>query len=101
MAKAKVVWAESALDDVQRIGDYLSAEASVDVANDFVGRLFESTDRLEKFPLSGAQIEENPAFRHVVVVGYRVIYRVLESVEVIAVITPGQNPKKILAFSKK
>ena len=101
MGKAEIIWTEAALSNVNAIGAHIAVEASSEMAGAFVERLFESTDRLEDFPYSGAETQENPAFRHVVVSGYRVIYRVLEAVEVIAVIAPGQDAVKILTPTKK
>ena len=49
---AKVIWAPSALGDVESIAEYI-AKDSVEMASLFVSRLFDATDRLHKFPFSG------------------------------------------------
>jgi plasmid stabilization system protein ParE len=45
------------LDDIDSIAEYIARD-SLDLAVLFVRRLFEATDRLQKFPLSGRMIPE-------------------------------------------
>ncbi|PIU55930.1 MAG: hypothetical protein COS88_03580 [Chloroflexi bacterium CG07_land_8_20_14_0_80_51_10] len=45
----KVIWAPSALDDINSIAEYIARD-SVDQAALFVARLFESTERLQESP---------------------------------------------------
>jgi toxin ParE1/3/4 len=54
---AKVIWAPSALDDIESIAEYI-AKDSVEMASLFVSRLFYATDRLQEFPFSGRIIPE-------------------------------------------
>ena len=72
----KVIWAPSALEDVDSIADYIARD-SVDQAALFVARLFEATDRLQKFPLSGRVIPEvsNYSCREIIYGFYRIMYR--------------------------
>lgn len=100
MGKTEVVWAESALREVDAIGSYIAAD-SIEAANLFVEGLLSSVERLQQHPLSGQIISENPGFRHVVFKGYRVIYRIVEEVEIVAVIAPGRDAGKILPIVKK
>ena len=74
---AQVTWAPSALDDVDSIAQYIARD-SVDQAALFVTRLFEATDKLAEFPLSGRVIPEiaNPSCREVYCGFYRIMYRV-------------------------
>ncbi len=74
---AKVIWAPSALDDVESIAEYI-AKDSVEMASLFVSRLFDATDRLQEFPFSGRIIPEinNPDCREVIYGTYRIMYRV-------------------------
>jgi addiction module RelE/StbE family toxin len=76
---AKVIWAPSALADVESIADYISKD-SVEMASLFVTRLIESADRLQQFPLSGRIIPEisNPDCREVIFGAYRIMYRLLK-----------------------
>ena len=74
---AKVIWAPSALDDVESIAEYI-AKDSLEMASLFVSRLFDATDRLQEFPFSGRIIPEinNPDCREVIYGTYRIMYRV-------------------------
>ena len=54
---AKVIWAPSALDDIESIAAYI-AKDSVEMASLFVSRLFDATDRLQEFPFSDRMIPE-------------------------------------------
>lgn len=76
---AKVIWAPSALDDVESIAEYI-AKDSAEMASLFVSRLFDATDRLQEFPFSGRIIPEinNPDCREVIYGSYRIMYRVEE-----------------------
>jgi len=53
----KVIWAPSALGDIEAIAEYI-AKDSVDRAALFVTRIFDISDRLQEFPLSGRVIPE-------------------------------------------
>jgi toxin ParE1/3/4 len=73
----KVSWAPSALDDIDAIAEFISRD-SVDRAALFVTRMFEITDRLQEFPLSGRVIPEigDQYCREIVYGSYRIMYRV-------------------------
>ncbi len=73
----KIIWAPSALKDADSIAEYLSRD-SVDRAALFVLRLFEATDRLQEFPLSGRIIPEidNQFCREIIFGAYRIMYRI-------------------------
>ena len=64
---AKVIWAPSALEDVNSIAEYIARD-SVDRSALFVMRLIEATDRLQEFPLSGRVIPEicDPSCREII-----------------------------------
>ena len=49
---AKIVWAPSALNDIDSISEYISRD-SVHHASLFVDRIFEAADLLKRFPLIG------------------------------------------------
>ena len=73
----KVIWAPSALNDVDSIAEFISRD-SIDQAALFVSRLFEVTDRLEDFPLSGRIIPEinNQFCREIIYGSYRIMYKI-------------------------
>ncbi|HOE11263.1 MAG TPA: type II toxin-antitoxin system RelE/ParE family toxin [bacterium] len=77
---AEVIWAPSALDDVDSIAEYIARD-SAELASLFVSRLIEATDRLQEFPLSGRIIPEinHPDCREIIYGAYRIMYRIEES----------------------
>ena len=74
---AKIVWTESALNDLDDIGEYI-AKDSVRYAELTVAKLFESPDILETHPLAGKMVPElqNEAIRQLIIGSYRIIYQV-------------------------
>lgn len=74
----KVVWAPSALRDIESIAEYISRD-SVDQASLFVLRLIQITDRLESFPSSGHIIPEikNKICREIIYGSYRIMYKIV------------------------
>lgn len=76
----KVIWAPSALEDVESIAEYIVRD-SVDQAALFVARLFEGTDRLQEFPLSGRVIPEigDKFCREIICESYRIMYRLSDN----------------------
>jgi len=100
---ARIVWTEHALNDLERIGDYL-AEKAPGYAEVTIRRIFSSVERLERFPESGRFVPElePTGFREVIHKGYRVLYLFdaeEETVEILSVLhssqqfgePPGQN----------
>lgn len=73
----RIIWSPSALRDVDSIAEYIARD-SIDHAALFITPLFEATDRLQKFPLSGRIIPEinDNACREIVYNAYRIMYRV-------------------------
>ena len=69
----KVVWTESALSDLNDIGEFIGKD-SVRYAELTVGRLFESTNILETHPKAGKKVPElnNNSFRELVRGSYRI-----------------------------
>ncbi|MBN1664645.1 MAG: type II toxin-antitoxin system RelE/ParE family toxin [Deltaproteobacteria bacterium] len=75
----KVIWAPSAIEDVNAIADYISRD-SPDHASLFVARLINSVDQLENFPLSGRIIPEigNELCREIIYGSYRIMYKIVD-----------------------
>ena len=73
----KVIWAPSALNDVEAIAQYIERD-SVDQAALFVSRIIEMTDQLEDFPQSGRVIPEinDKNCRELIYGAYRIMYRI-------------------------
>ena len=75
----KIIWAPSALKDIESIAQYIERD-SVDQAALFATRIIEMTDRLEDFPQSGRIIPEinNEHCREIIYGAYRIMYRITE-----------------------
>lgn len=73
----KVIWAPSALDDIDAIAEYIARD-SVYRASLFVSRIIEAADRLQEFPMSGRVIPEigEQSCREIFYGSYRIMYRV-------------------------
>jgi len=76
----KIIWAPSALQDVDSIAEYIARD-SIDRAALFVVRLIEITDRLQNFPFSGRVIPEigDESCREIIYGAYRIMYRIDKS----------------------
>ena len=87
----EVIWSPRAELRLIEIADYIASN-NPERAREFVLRLLHSVDHLIEFPESGSLVPENGGFRQVVLQGYRIIYRIrLVRVEIVTVISPGQN----------
>jgi len=92
----QVIWAPSALKDVEYIAEYVARD-SPDQAAIFVTRILEAADRLADFPLSGRIIPEMAdAHRREIIAGsFRIMYRIEEgAVWVSAVVHGARDWKK-------
>jgi len=73
---ARLIWTEPALADLEAIADYIALDNPA-AACRFVERVFQSVERLERFPRSGkrpAELTRSP-YREIVVTPCRVFYR--------------------------
>lgn len=79
----KVVWTESALSDLNDIGEFIGKD-SVRYAELNVTRLFESTNILETHPKAGKKVPElnNNSFRELIRGSYRIIYFIVDEFHV-------------------
>jgi len=74
---ARLIWTEPALADLEAIADYIAVDHPA-AASRLVRRVFESVERLERFPSSGKRPLEMPraSYREIVVTPCRVFCRV-------------------------
>jgi addiction module RelE/StbE family toxin len=74
---ARLIWTESALQDLDAIADYISLDKP-EAAKKFVQRVFRDVERLIDFPDLGSRPKElsGTAYRHLVIAPVRVFYRV-------------------------
>lgn len=76
---AKIVWTETALSDLDNIGEYISKD-SAKYAELTVLELFQSVDILETHPYAGFKVSEFKveSIRQIVYGNYRVIYEIID-----------------------
>lgn len=86
----EIVWSPQSLEDIEQNGDYI-AKDSPRSAEKFVSEIIDLVEHLQTYPESGALIEENPMFRHVVHQGYRIVYYLENNqINIITVLSPGR-----------
>jgi len=75
---AKVNWTDSAIDDLNDIGEFI-AKDSEKYAQITVNKLFDYTDILEIYPLSGKSVPEfeDDSIRELVKGNYRIVYQII------------------------
>lgn len=90
---ARVIWAPSALRDIESIAEYIGRD-SVDQAVLFVERIIELTDSLQNFPQSGRIIPEikKKSCREIIYGAYRLMYRIhAEEVWITGIVHAARN----------
>ena len=85
---AQLIWAPSALKDIDTIATYI-AKDSIQAAENIVELFFEKAEVLSKHPGFGKPVPEinDPAFREILVSRYRIIYELAgkKSINIISV----------------
>jgi toxin ParE1/3/4 len=76
---AQVVWTESALDDLDGIGEYISKN-SIRYAQVVVNELFVAVNILEDNPMIGRKVPEfgDDSIRELINGNYRIIYLIID-----------------------
>jgi plasmid stabilization system protein ParE len=54
---AKIIWTETAINDINSIAEYISLDSEF-YAKQFVQKIFAAADKLEKFPQIGKTVPE-------------------------------------------
>lgn len=80
---AEIIWAPSAIKDIEAIAEYI-AKDSVWAAQNMVVLFFEKAKILERYPLIGKPVPETRLayLKEVLVSRYRIIYEVISEEEV-------------------
>jgi addiction module RelE/StbE family toxin len=75
----KIIWTDSAIQDLNDIGDYI-AKDSEKYAQITVNKLFDSVDILELYPLAGKMVPEfnDDSIRELPQGNYRVVYQIID-----------------------
>jgi len=85
---AHIIWGEQALDDLERIAEYIALDKP-DAAVRLMKRVFQRVDALSHTPESGPAIPELPRgsrYRQVIVGPCRVLYRYNQSTKTVYII---------------
>ena len=101
---AQLIWAPSALKDIDTIATYI-AKDSIQAAENIVELFFEKAEVLSKHPGFGKPVPEinDPAFREILVSRYRIIYELAanKSMNIVAVHHQSRLLKNNPTFKKK
>jgi addiction module RelE/StbE family toxin len=91
----RVIWSDTALNELTEIKNYIENESSSETATAVIEQIFRATRRLRDFPELGRIISDFdlPTHRELIVLNYRVMYRVGEfSTDVMHVLRPPPWP---------
>jgi toxin ParE1/3/4 len=85
---AKLIWADKAVLDLERIYDFIAADSPL-YARAQINRITRAVERLQSFPESGRALPELPQFPHkeLITGSYRLIYRYDQDSATIFIIT--------------
>lgn len=92
MARLVLRWAEPALEDLDRIADYIALDKPL-AAQNLVNRVMDSVERLADFPESGSQPKElkGTPYRQLVIAPIRLFYRISERQVLILHVMRGEK----------
>jgi toxin ParE1/3/4 len=92
MARLIIRWAEPALEDLNRIADYIALDKPL-AARNLVRRVMESVERLTDFPESASKPKElkGTPYRQLVIAPLRLFYRIAEKQILILHIMRGEK----------
>ena len=79
-----------AVDDLENIAEYIAIDSEY-YAADFVKRIIEQVEKLEKFPLLGRKVpeENNQYLREIIYHNYRLVYKLVDDKIYITIISHG------------
>ena len=89
---ARIIWTESALQDLDQIADYISLDKPK-AANRFVQRVFDQVEQLASLPKSGSIPNElnGTPYRQLVIPPVRIFYREQDDTVFIIYIMRGER----------
>ena len=94
----KLVWADSALDDLDCTAEYISRDSAAYAAS-FVRRVISAVESVHRMPESGGIVPEfdRQNLREVLVDTYRVVYSLsVSEVRIVAIIHGARLMKRVL-----
>ena len=89
---ARIIWTESALQDLDQIADYISLDKPT-AANRFVQRVFDQVEQLASHPKTGSIPNElnGTPYRQLVIPPVRIFYREQDDAVFIIYIMRGER----------
>lgn len=93
---ARIVWSDSAIDDLRRIGEFYE-RSSPAYANSIVATLYNSVSRLQKHPRSGRRVPEldEEQVREILTEEFRIIYELTgDQIRIVAMLHSRQDLSK-------
>ena len=91
----QVSWTENALEDYEKIVNYLIKEWSFPIAENFVALLEKRLETLSHLPYLGISSGKQPGVRSISITKHnRLFYRLSSGIEVLAIFDTRQNPEK-------
>lgn len=77
---ARIVWTERALDDLEKLLEYIARDAPV-TARRFAQKMISRLESLQEHPTLGGEVPEDDShtYREVLQGAYRMIYRIEEN----------------------
>ena len=89
---ARIIWTESALQDLDQIADYISLDKPT-AANRFVQRVFDQVEQLASHPKTGSIPNElnGTPYRQLVIPPVRIFYRERDETVFIIYIMRGER----------
>lgn len=93
---AEIVWSESALQDIEQIGNYIALD-SVRYSEITVNRLFVKTQILEVFPNMGRIVPEYQLewLREIIEGSYRIVYKIDQKSDRIEIVTVHHSKQQL------
>ena len=96
----KVLWTETALNNLENIFEFYKYQESVPIARKLVKKIVQSTLHLQKFPYIGKKenllAERKNEYRFIIEKHYKIIYWIEDNyIKIAAVFDSRQNPEKI------
>jgi plasmid stabilization system protein ParE len=96
----KVLWTETALNNLEEIFEFYKYKESVSIARKLVKEIVKSTLRLQKFPYIGKKenllADRKNEYRFIVVRHYKIIYWIEDSyIKIATDFDSRQNPEKV------
>ena len=92
----QIIWTENAREDLKSIVEYLKAEWSVTIAENFLNECNSKIDLISHFPEIGIKSNESEAIHRILITKHNALYYLLEKnkITLLDFFDTRQNPEK-------